>query len=73
MAFIFAGLAWGFTGLVGMSLWQTTAQVQKTAQAMHRVPCPGCQFFTGDYSLKCTVHPYRAGTEDAINCRDFES
>jgi hypothetical protein len=30
-------------------------------------------FFTNDYRLKCTVHPVKACTEEAINCSDFEA
>ncbi len=39
---------------------------------LHQIPCAGCAFFTGDCRLKCTVHPYRALSEEAIACRDFE-
>ena len=39
---------------------------------LHQIPCSRCTFFTGDYRLKCTVHPYSALTETAINCRDYE-
>jgi len=45
--------------------------VAQTRQ-MHRIPCAGCQFFTSDYHLKCTVHPSLALTEDAIDCMDYE-
>jgi hypothetical protein len=39
---------------------------------MHQIPCTGCQFFTDDYRLKCTVHPSKANTEEAIHCCDFQ-
>lgn len=39
---------------------------------LHQIPCSRCAFFTGDYRLKCTVHPLTALSEEAINCRDFE-
>jgi hypothetical protein len=39
---------------------------------MHQVPCSRCVFFTGDYRLKCTVHPCRALSEEAIDCWDYE-
>ncbi|MDB9313979.1 hypothetical protein PN462_12775 [Spirulina sp. CS-785/01] len=39
---------------------------------LHQIPCNNCTFFTGDYYLKCTIHPYTACSEQAINCRDFE-
>ena len=40
---------------------------------LHQIPCSRCAFFTGDYRLKCTVHPYSALTETAINCSDYEA
>jgi hypothetical protein len=44
-----------------------------TAQArqMHRIPCADCQYFSGDYTLKCALHPSQAGTFEAIDCGDF--
>lgn len=39
---------------------------------LHQVPCSKCDFFTNDYRLKCTVHPLKSCTEQAINCIDFE-
>lgn len=39
---------------------------------MHQIPCANCAYFTGDYCLKCTLHPIEAMSEQAIACRDFE-
>lgn len=39
---------------------------------LHQIPCDRCLYFTGDHRLKCTVHPYKALTEEAIDCRDYE-
>jgi hypothetical protein len=39
---------------------------------LHQIPCTNCAFFTGDYRLKCTVHPCKALSEEAINCLDYE-
>ncbi|MDY7052363.1 hypothetical protein H4N54_23365 [Limnospira fusiformis KN01] len=44
----------------------------KNVKKLHNIPCSRCAFFTGDYRLKCTVHPCKALSEEAINCRDFE-
>lgn len=51
----------------------------KTAKAaiihlknLHKIPCSKCLYFTGEYSLKCTVNPSTALSEAAIDCRDFE-
>ena len=40
---------------------------------LHDIPCSGCDFFTNDYRLKCTIHPSKACSEDAIGCIDFEA
>ncbi len=64
--------AWTLIILVAWSLWITARDTVSKAQAMHQVPCTGCQFFTQDYRLKCTVHPCIANTEEAINCRDYQ-
>ncbi|MEM6751654.1 MAG: hypothetical protein AAF630_01500 [Cyanobacteria bacterium P01_C01_bin.38] len=39
---------------------------------LHNIPCSGCDFFTNDYRLKCTIHPSKACSEEAIGCIDFE-
>ena len=39
---------------------------------LHQIPCSRCAFFTGDYRLKCTVHPCKALSESAIDCLDYE-
>ncbi|MEB3358918.1 MAG: hypothetical protein VKK04_19490 [Synechococcales bacterium] len=36
------------------------------------LPCFNCKYFTGELLLKCAVHPARAFTEAANNCRDFD-
>lgn len=40
---------------------------------LHQIPCSRCAFFTGDYRLKCTVHPCKALSEEAIDCLDYEA
>lgn len=42
-----------------------------TVKRLHQIPCSKCQFFTGNYVLKCPVHPKIALTEEAINCSDY--
>lgn len=64
--------AWGLIFLVIWSLWTTARDSLNIAKQMHQIPCSGCQFFTDDYRLKCTVHPSVANTEDAINCLDYQ-
>lgn len=64
--------AWGLTFLFGWSLWTAIRDGAATTQKMHQIPCSSCQFFTGDYRLKCTVQPSIANTEEAIECMDYQ-
>lgn len=48
-------------------------QANNHLQQLHRIPCSKCDYFTGDYRLKCTVNPIVAMSEAAIDCRDFAS
>jgi hypothetical protein len=62
--------------LVFSSLWKTWKMIKNNLtylKRIHRIPCVNCVYFTGDYRLKCTVHPHKALTEEALNCQDFES
>jgi hypothetical protein len=52
-----------------VSAWASVA----TSQKLHQIPCTNCQFFTGDYRLKCTVQPTIANTEAAITCMDYQA
>ncbi len=63
--------AWTLLGWLGWALWQNLQGIWHQAQQMHRIPCSGCEFFTGDYRLKCTVRPQIASTEAAIDCLDY--
>jgi hypothetical protein len=54
------------------ALFLAVAQGHRQLQKLHRIPCSRCVFCTGDYRLKCAVHPMRAFSEEAIDCRDFE-
>ena len=54
--------------------WRSLIITKRAAQhlkRLHQIPCDKCVYFTGDYRLKCTVHPMSAMSEDAIACRDF--
>jgi hypothetical protein len=64
--------AWIFVALLGWSLWDTTRTSLNYAARMHQVPCAHCQFFTGEYRLKCTIHPLDALSEAAIGCPDYQ-
>ncbi|QKD84769.1 hypothetical protein HPC62_04570 [Thermoleptolyngbya sichuanensis A183] len=65
-------MAWGMVGLVAWNLISAGRDGLAQAQQMHKIPCSECRFFTGDYHLKCTVHPERALSEEAMNCADYE-
>lgn len=64
-------VAWGFVAMTGWHIFTTTRDGVRQAKRMHQIPCANCQFFTGDYNLKCTVHPMSALSEDAIECPDY--
>jgi hypothetical protein len=57
-----------------LSVWsilRTLKQGVSHLKRLHQIPCCRCQYFTGDYRLKCPVQPLIACTEESINCRDF--
>jgi hypothetical protein len=58
----------GFLWAVGTAVRQSIARLQR----LHSIPCDQCVYFTGCHHLKCTVHPCKALTEDAVDCLDFE-
>jgi hypothetical protein len=58
-------------GLLG-SLCSAMREGFTYIKRLHQIPCSHCAFYTGDYRLKCPVHPCRALTEDAIDCLDYE-
>ena len=65
-------VAWTVTILAVLSLWTAARDSMATAKQMHQIPCSGCQFFTDNYRLKCTVRPSIANTEEAIHCLDYQ-
>jgi hypothetical protein len=66
-------IAWTVIILVLLNLWTATRETLMTIQKMHKIPCHNCQFFTNNYRLKCTVNPYIANTEAAIDCKDYQA
>ena len=68
LCFLFA---WGIVILFSWTLWSALHDAMTKAQQMHQIPCTGCQFFTNNHRLKCTVQPRIANTEIAINCPDY--
>ncbi|MBE9031887.1 hypothetical protein IQ266_19310 [filamentous cyanobacterium LEGE 11480] len=71
MQFLRGLTAWSLVILGGVQVWRMFTEGTAHARRLHQIPCPGCQYFSGDYTLKCALHPSQAGTEDAIDCMDF--
>jgi hypothetical protein len=69
---ICAILVWSGLISVVFSLFRTMQQGFNHLRKLHQVPCDRCAFHTGSYLLKCTVHPSKAFSEDAIGCMDYE-
>jgi hypothetical protein len=55
------------------SAWKNTQKNLIHLQRLHQIPCGNCLFFTGEYNLKCAVHPCKALSEEAIGCADYQS
>ncbi|MHC5746902.1 MAG: hypothetical protein ACYTXT_34465 [Nostoc sp.] len=73
MLTIFCALsAWAITILLLWSIGITLKKGISFLWELHQVPCHNCQYFTNDYRLKCTVHPKKACSEQAVGCIDFE-
>ncbi|MBD2517435.1 hypothetical protein H6G93_21135 [Nostoc sp. FACHB-973] len=65
-------VAWTVIILAILNLWAVARDSVTTAKQMHQIPCTGCQYFTDNYRLKCTVRPSIANTEEAIDCSDYQ-
>ncbi|NCR18262.1 MAG: hypothetical protein GPJ22_13625 [Microcystis aeruginosa LL13-03] len=52
------------------ALFLAIAEAWGRLRKLHRIPCSRCVFCTGDYRLKCAVHPMRAFSEEAIHLVD---
>jgi hypothetical protein len=55
-----------------ISTWKQAKKNWIHLKRLHQIPCSNCVFFTGEYNLKCTVHPCNALSEEAIGCKDYE-
>ncbi len=70
LGFCFACL---LLGLIGWTIVSAVLDAMAQAKRMHQIPCGNCRFFTNNHRLKCTMSPYNANTEKAIDCRDYMS
>lgn len=66
-------VAWATILFAASSVWSAMRDSVQRARQMHQIPCSECQYFSGNYLLKCPLHPKEALSEAAIGCRDFES
>jgi hypothetical protein len=57
---------------IALSMLKSLNKGWKNLVRLHQIPCDRCAFFTGEFNLKCTVHPYKAFNEKSINCLDYE-
>ncbi|NJO40986.1 MAG: hypothetical protein HC769_16730 [Cyanobacteria bacterium CRU_2_1] len=64
--------AWVLVLMLFWSMWAAVREGVANAKQMHQVPCANCRFFTGNYHLKCPVHPKKALSDAAIGCSDYE-
>ncbi len=69
LRFLFASC---LLAVCGWSLMSLLLDAVTRAKQMHKIPCTNCRFFTNNHSLKCTVNPYTANTEAAIDCSDYQ-
>lgn len=63
---------WTLLCLFVASIYRVSREGFVYVKRLHQIPCSRCVFFTKEYCLKCTVHPLKALSEEAIDCRDFE-
>jgi hypothetical protein len=62
---------WTVLALLAWTGWLILRDTITYSIGLHKIPCSRCKFFTGNYRLKCTIHPKSAMSEAAINCPDF--
>ncbi|MFN3361065.1 MAG: hypothetical protein ACK421_06545 [Pseudanabaenaceae cyanobacterium] len=63
---------WSIVITILYGYWRSLRSGWQWVREQHRIPCSRCVYFTGNYRLKCTVHPSHALSPQAINCPDFE-
>jgi hypothetical protein len=56
-----------------LATWKSVQKNWLHLRRLHQIPCSQCVFFTGEYKLKCTVHPCKALSEEAIGCIDYQT
>ena len=59
-----------------MTIWSFIKNIRKgiaNVQRLHRIPGADCSYATNSHYLKCSVQPFVAFSEEAIDCQDFEA
>jgi hypothetical protein len=69
--FIFPIIIWLAIAVFVLDAIASLARGIQKIKQLHQIPCANCLYFTGNYRLKCPIHPSEALTESAIHCRDF--
>ena len=72
-AFLSFSCACLLLGLIGWTIVSALLDAMAQAKRMHQIPCGNCRFSTNNHRLKCTMNPYNANTEEAIDCPDYIS
>jgi hypothetical protein len=76
-ALIYGGSFSFFAILTGTVIWLSKRRMGQKNYSFfnfarfHQVPCRKCQYFTGNFYLKCAVRPLDVLTNKAINCSDY--
>ncbi len=65
-------LTWGLIIYSILNTKKALIEGIKQLKLLHQIPCSGCNYFTNDYRLKCTIDPSNALSEEAIGCIHFE-
>jgi hypothetical protein len=71
MSIVLMVIAWALTISTVLSIATQFQQAWRYGVRLHQIPCSRCRYFTNTCYLKCTVHPQRACSEQAILCQDF--
>lgn len=65
-------IAWGISLSSCWTIYQNGRAGFMHIKRLHQIRCYNCKYFTDSCYLKCTVNPQIAGSEDAIDCRDYQ-
>jgi hypothetical protein len=72
MIIVYSMLAWGMVIVLCWGIYENWMSGLIHIKKLHQVPCHKCKYFIDSSYLKCTVNPRIAGSEDAIDCRDYQ-